>query len=466
MNALRKLAFSQPQGKWLAITNSSLIHGRAVVTTEDGKRYTIFNLGMGPFAGQIEPGESAAPPSTDPPAASKTIAERASTTGAPYKAKGYLVASIVSIMADKENAIIGRQNDGVYFKTTLSGSQSLSAGELTNLPQSIRDALNERVEYPLVWLIDKASLKDADFNDHYHALLEACRRRLFGHTAGTVIVTLSDPRIAESELLGADGKLDPRKLASRNLDMAPHAERKPFALAEIQELVTLQVPDNVLIGNLRATGIAAPIGEQDLDRLHQNGASQAVIEALRQAGEHFAADSHTADLEADAKLWASIDQNSERALQNYLDRFPDGTFAELARHRLAAMAAARSRARQSAIAKVIQPATICAVKMKSFPGKTYVDLDGHRIAFLEQASHFCFQKQPGDHFFDFRGLVSLKAEAGQVYYLEYAKKRKVEWLHLVSRTEGQAKVSKTRPISRRNLYDQSIVTVAAPEGYQ
>lgn len=54
IDGLRRLQLAEAKDKWLTITKHELINGRAVVTTEDGKAYTIFNLGIGPFAGQIE----------------------------------------------------------------------------------------------------------------------------------------------------------------------------------------------------------------------------------------------------------------------------------------------------------------------------------------------------------------------------------------------------------------------------
>lgn len=58
VDALQRLQFSQPKDQWLTITNRVLVGGKAVVTTEDGKSYRIFNLGISSFAGQIESAES------------------------------------------------------------------------------------------------------------------------------------------------------------------------------------------------------------------------------------------------------------------------------------------------------------------------------------------------------------------------------------------------------------------------
>ncbi len=58
IDALQSLQFNEPKDKWLTITHRTLLEGKADVTTEDGKNYTIFNLGVKSFAGQIEPSES------------------------------------------------------------------------------------------------------------------------------------------------------------------------------------------------------------------------------------------------------------------------------------------------------------------------------------------------------------------------------------------------------------------------
>src|SRR5208282_3808557 len=58
VDSLSRLQFAEPKDKWLAISQRSVVGGKALVTTEDGKSYTISNLGMRPFAGQIEPSES------------------------------------------------------------------------------------------------------------------------------------------------------------------------------------------------------------------------------------------------------------------------------------------------------------------------------------------------------------------------------------------------------------------------
>jgi hypothetical protein len=46
---LKRIQFKDAKDKWLSITNRQLIDGRAVITTEDGKTYSIFNLGIGPY---------------------------------------------------------------------------------------------------------------------------------------------------------------------------------------------------------------------------------------------------------------------------------------------------------------------------------------------------------------------------------------------------------------------------------
>lgn len=77
VDGLQRLQFSEPKNKWLAISQRSVAGGKAVVTTEDGKSYTIFNLGIRPFAGQIEPVELN--PDSSNPNENKTTSDQTTT---------------------------------------------------------------------------------------------------------------------------------------------------------------------------------------------------------------------------------------------------------------------------------------------------------------------------------------------------------------------------------------------------
>jgi len=52
---LKRLRFGPDDASWIKITSCKLENGRAIVTTEEKKSFEIFNLGIGAFAGQIEP---------------------------------------------------------------------------------------------------------------------------------------------------------------------------------------------------------------------------------------------------------------------------------------------------------------------------------------------------------------------------------------------------------------------------
>jgi hypothetical protein len=56
VDALTRLRLAEAEDTWIPITKREVVDGRAFVTTEDGKTYTIFNLGISAFAGQIEVG--------------------------------------------------------------------------------------------------------------------------------------------------------------------------------------------------------------------------------------------------------------------------------------------------------------------------------------------------------------------------------------------------------------------------
>ncbi len=147
------------------------------------------------------------------------LEQRAKSLDAPLKAKGYLVANIIAIEEGPEDAIIGRQNDGKYFRATVQGWGLLSLNKIISLSNGVKDDLEDEVEHPLVWLINKESPKDKDYDKHYQALLNNARMALFGRLSGSAIVTLSDPRIPEHEMLDENGSLDPAKLALHNLSI-------------------------------------------------------------------------------------------------------------------------------------------------------------------------------------------------------------------------------------------------------
>lgn len=143
--------------------------------------------------------------------------QRAKEADAPYKAQGYLVANIVAIKGGPEDAIIGRRDNGDYFKATAMGWSPLGLNDLNNLQQDIKDDLNSTIDHPLVWLVNREHLEDKDFNKNYEALLYNVRIALFSHIKGTVIMTLSDRSIPPSALLGNDGKVNSSKMALCNL---------------------------------------------------------------------------------------------------------------------------------------------------------------------------------------------------------------------------------------------------------
>jgi len=69
IDGLHKLRLAGDGNAWMPITKRELVAGRAVITTEDGKTYTIFNLGIADWAAQIEPGDT----SKQPPPTSQSV---------------------------------------------------------------------------------------------------------------------------------------------------------------------------------------------------------------------------------------------------------------------------------------------------------------------------------------------------------------------------------------------------------
>jgi hypothetical protein len=93
---------------------------------------------------------------------SEGIEERARLAAAPYKAEGDSVAAIISIREGPEDAIIGRRDNGDYFKATASGWSLLGPNDVNGLSQDIKNDLSRKVEHPLVWLVNRKHLDDDD----------------------------------------------------------------------------------------------------------------------------------------------------------------------------------------------------------------------------------------------------------------------------------------------------------------
>jgi hypothetical protein len=142
--------------------------------------------------------------------------ERCQSSSAPLKAQGNVVSCVISIRKGPEDAMIGRLDNGDYFKATVQGWGRLDPGELLNLTDEMRNDLNRKVNHPLIWFVNTQRFEDPDYNKHYQALLDNTRMALSGHIRGVFIITLSDSRVPDSEVR-RDGKFFPSKLASCNL---------------------------------------------------------------------------------------------------------------------------------------------------------------------------------------------------------------------------------------------------------
>jgi tol-pal system protein YbgF len=223
---------------------------------------------------------------------------RVKESDAPYKAKGSLVANIIAIKGGSEDAIIGRQDNGDYFKATPQGWNGIGPNDLSGLQQGVSDDLNTRIEHPLVWLISsKAFLKGTDFNKDYQALLNNARLPLFGRISGSVIVTLADPRIPGDEFLDHNGKIIPARLALYNLSdqhvletIAVDRNTEP----EFREIAISRLTDHDLAARIRderekeganattfSTAALAKIKERmDLDEAKYKGKGYSLIEII------------------------------------------------------------------------------------------------------------------------------------------------------------------------------------------
>jgi tol-pal system protein YbgF len=160
-------------------------------------------------------------------AALAKIKERMDLDESRYKGKGYSLIEIISIREGREDAVIGRLDNGDYFKATVGGWSRLDPLEVNALPQDLKNVIGSNFAHPVVWIVSREYLGNANFTKDYTALMQNVRTALFGHTAGTVISTNSDPNIPKSALVGEDGYIIPSKLVFCNLSQDHCAAAAP-----------------------------------------------------------------------------------------------------------------------------------------------------------------------------------------------------------------------------------------------
>jgi FKBP-type peptidyl-prolyl cis-trans isomerase FklB len=177
---------------------------------------------------------------------------------APSKAQGYPVGNIIAIEGGPEDAIIGRWDNGDYFKATAGAWIALSPNGVKDLPQGIKDSLDINIEHPLVWLIANTAFhKGADYKKLYQSVMSNAGLALFGKVPG-VIVTLSGPDIPKKNIVDASDHIIPSRFALYNLS-DQHA-LEAIALdkntePEFREIALSRLTDRDLAARIR--------GEQD-----------------------------------------------------------------------------------------------------------------------------------------------------------------------------------------------------------
>jgi hypothetical protein len=172
----------------------------------------------------------------------RSLEERFKRTEDHYRAKGYTTfGHIIAARESQEDAIIGRLDHGEYFKATVENWTRIDTRHLDSVPQAFRDMLNTDIDYPMVWLINKESLRDNDYAKHYRALLDNALVAQFGRLPKSVILTAYDQTIPAERFSDADGKFVPSRFAfyslmaaAPNLDTVepppkPPAERGDFS---------------------------------------------------------------------------------------------------------------------------------------------------------------------------------------------------------------------------------------------
>jgi ankyrin repeat protein len=147
-----------------------------------------------------------------------SIEERVSKADVKFKSQGLQVANIIVIKNGAENAIVGRRENGDYFKATVQGWNMLSTTDLNDI--YLRDArtdLNDKIEHPLIWYINMESLNGKDYISNYQSLLKNSAAALFGDAYKCRIITLSYPLIPNKEFVAENDQYDPMKMAKANL---------------------------------------------------------------------------------------------------------------------------------------------------------------------------------------------------------------------------------------------------------
>jgi tol-pal system protein YbgF len=160
-------------------------------------------------------------------AARKSIEGRVKFMTDQYKSQGNLVASIIATVEGTEDSIVGRLDNGDYFKATVQGWSRLDPDSVKSLSEEIKDDLNSNVEHPLVWVVGREHIEDKDYEKNHQTLMDNARIPLFGHLPATVIVTLYDPEIPQSAISDKTGHLVYSKVGLCNLSR-DHCRTEPI----------------------------------------------------------------------------------------------------------------------------------------------------------------------------------------------------------------------------------------------
>jgi hypothetical protein len=156
-----------------------------------------------------------------------------------------------------------------------------------------------------------------------------------------------------------------------------------------------------------------------------------------------------ANVLADALYWQSIVKESDAKLfQDYLEKFPNGQFVELAKRRIQAF---EEKARRATV-----PAVLCVNKgMTSAFGKTKFYLDDRQIALVQPGRYVCFELKAGRHALRSTKSMTLDAEPGQVYYVEFT----VGWsdkIHLKDPAQGVDDLYRMKPVDSGKITDPEL----------
>ena len=171
---------------------------------------------------------------------------------------------------------------------------------------------------------------------------------------------------ADLERMAQDGRVPMKPLTE-------HRQRAPFARSDIEELLSLEVPQELLVTGVGRAGVSFRPSASELEHFRGLGASQALLEAVEKA----------AARRADPLFWQVVPEDAdERMLQLCLKRFPEVELGNAARQRLEGLRRSRT-------------SLLIVYNQERRGGKVAVYLDGRPVVLIGPMCYARIRMEPG-----------------------------------------------------------------------